>query len=468
MQDNIKRLFVESWIDQKGKINSLDEIHAWIDDLNTKTKVIIDKNQLSESNNWFYDEEEGVIRNQNRSFFTIEGYERIDEAGNVVLQQPIIHQHEIGYLGIIAQLKEGVLHFLMQAKIEPGNINKIQLSPTIQATKSNFTQKHGGRRPKYLEYFLNAKDHTIIVDQIQSEQSSRFYKKRNRNIMVLVDENEEIVVEPNFKWMTLGQIKAMMHFDNIVNMDTRTVLSCVPFYNHNLNDQELDELEAKVKDKALFRSVFRCKDEFLLPRMYQYINNTKMFEETHERFIPLKKMNQWKFNDDGIEYHSDHDFKVVFCDIMIEGREVTHWTQPLFEATGIALFGLFTCVEDGIRKFLIKAKKEVGCFDLVEFGPSVQVEPSHLNKEQDQVTKLFMDKLKRKEDIRIDVLLSEEGGRFYHEQNRNVIIEIDKNDVDVSEDDGYFWCDYVTLNTLVQVNNTLNIQLRNVLSLLEV
>lgn len=468
MQNKIKRLFIESWMDYEGKVNTLEHIHAWIDELNNKTKVKIEKNRLSESNNWFYDQEEGIIRNQNRSFFTIEGYERIDEAGNIVLQQPIIHQHEIGYLGIIAQMKKGVLHFLMQAKIEPGNINKIQLSPTIQATKSNFTQKHGGKRPKYLEYFLDARKHTIIVDQIQSEQSSRFYKKRNRNIMILVDEQEDIYVEPNFKWMTLGQIKAMMHFDNIVNMDTRTVLSCIPFYNHNLSEEELDELEAKVDDKALFRSIFRVKDEFLLPRMYQYINNTKMFEETKERFLPLKEMNQWIFDDHGIVYHKEHDFKVVFCDIMIEGREVTHWSQPLFEATGIALFGLFTCVDEGIRKFLIKAKKEVGCFDLVEFGPSVQVEPSHLYHQHDQVTQLFIDKLNQKKDIRIDVLLSEEGGRFYHEQNRNAIIEIDKYDVDVNEEDGYFWCDYATLNTLVQVNNTLNIQLRNVLSLLEV
>ena len=69
MQNNIKRLFVESWIDQQGKVNSLEMIHSWIDELNAKTKVMIEKNRLSESNNWFYDEEEGVIRNQNRSFF---------------------------------------------------------------------------------------------------------------------------------------------------------------------------------------------------------------------------------------------------------------------------------------------------------------------------------------------------------------------------------------------------------------
>ena len=99
-------------------------------------------------------------------FFTVKGFQRKREK-DVILEQPVILQNEIGYLGIICKEIDGVLNFLMQAKIEPGNINKIQLSPTIQATKSNFTQKHGGRKPNYLEYFLNAVDHEIIVDQIQ-------------------------------------------------------------------------------------------------------------------------------------------------------------------------------------------------------------------------------------------------------------------------------------------------------------
>lgn len=76
--------------------------------------------------------------------------------------------------------------------------------------------------------------------------------------------------------------------------------------------------------------------------------------------------------------------------------------------------------------------------------------------------------MKEQKHVLHDVLLSEEGGRFYHEQNRNVIIEINKEDVIANEQDGYFWVDYKTLNTLVQVNNCLNIQLRNLLSLLEV
>ena len=66
----------------------------------------------------------------------------------------------------------------------------------------------------------------------------------------------------------------------------------------------------------------------------------------------------------------------------------------------------------------------------------------------------------------VDVILSEEGGRFYHEQNNNVIIEINANELlELPED--YIWVSYATLNYLVQVNNCLNIQLRNLLSLIK-
>ena len=65
-----------------------------------------------------------------------------------------------------------------------------------------------------------------------------------------------------------------------------------------------------------------------------------------------------------------------------------------------------------------------------------------------------------------DVILSEEGGRFYHEQNRNVIIDF--SDVELPQiPEEYMWVDFGTLNYLVQVNNCLNIQLRNLLSIIK-
>lgn len=444
-------------------VNKLEDLIAWIEKLNRTVRVSIHKVSLSDSDFWFYDKETGEIVNQNHSFFQIKGLQCVKN-GEVIVEQPIIIQDEIGYLGMICRKFDGVMHFLIQAKIEPGNINKIQLSPTIQATKSNFTQKHGGKKPAYLNYFVSASRHRIIVDQIQSEQSSRFYKKRNRNIIIEVD--EDVPVLASHKWMTLSQIKALMRYDNLVNMDTRTVLSCLPFgyMSEEIFNSFLPQIEQK--DEALKKSALN-QNEILqkMPDIYQYINNYKMFNETKCQLVPLYSLKKWRMVNDEFICEAPYSFKMIFCDIEIEGREVQHWTQPLFEANGIATFALFTCVDNGIRKFLVNAKPEVGCFDQIELAPSIQRECIHV--ESTTIMEQTLDKhLRDKKGICFDGLLSEEGGRFYCEQNRNLIIEIDQNEI-VELPEGYFWLDYYTLNTLVSVNNTLNIQLRNLLSILE-
>lgn len=452
-----------SWCIPDSTENSTEELLSWVQERNKNLVVEIHKNRLKDSGVWFYDREEGYIRNRDRSFFTIAGYQQVRPDGKT-LSQPIILQQEIGYLGILCKEIGGVMHFLMQAKIEPGNVNKIQISPTIQATKSNFTQKHGGAKPPYLEYFLNASKYEVVVDQIQSEQSSRFYKKRNRNILICVE--DEIPVLPSHRWMTLGQLKRLMREDNLVNMDTRTVLSCIPFSKLNLPPLELLELSEEFRDKALFRSVFVEKGENRLPQVYQYINNLKMFAENQGYLVPLHELPDWEMRDGEIVCRSPYPFKVVFCDIAIEGREVKHWTQPLFEANGIATFGLICCEEDGVLKFLVRALPEVGCFDSLELGPTVQREAVAVSQEEDAVNRFFSERLQSGQGVMFDHLLSEEGGRFYHEQNRNILLRVRKEELPALPE-GCFLLDYRTLNELVQVNNTLNIQLRNLLSLLE-
>lgn len=459
---NTLKMIVRSWTVQEG-ICATADILEWVRQRNNTVEVEINKNALEDSNFWYYDPEEGCIRNKNRSFFTIQGFEKTMNDGSV-LSQPILMQPEIGYLGIICKEFDGVLHFLMQAKIEPGNVNKIQLSPTIQATKSNFTQKHGGAKPPYLDFFVNADQYEVVVDQIQSEQSSRFFKKRNRNIMIRVE--DEIEQLPSHRWMTLGQIKRLMREENLVNMDTRTVLSCIPYAKLSLTEQEREELRDLFTDKALFSSVFDTSDRNMLPEIYQYVNNYKMFDESDYRMLPLFELNDWHMVNNEFVCKNPYPFKVVFCDIAIEGREVKRWTQPLFEAIGIASFGLICCEDDGVLKFLVKAMPEVGCFDVLELGPSVQREAVSLSQEEDVISEFFFQRLASGTGVVFDQLLSEEGGRFYHEQNRNILMRVNKEELPPLPE-GYFLLDYRTLNELVQINNTLNIQLRNLISLLE-
>lgn len=445
---------VKSWAEAEGQVHSTVELLKWIKERNAEIQVNIHKIPPEEDTVWQYIETEGIIANSQHSFFTISGFEC---AG---IQQPILIQDEIGYLGILCKEINGVIHLLMQAKIEPGNINKIQISPTIQATKSNFTQKHGGKRPAYLVYFLEADKHEIIVDQIQSEQASRFIGKRNRNIIIIVDADAEVEVLPTHRWMTLGQVKQLMKHDNLVNMDTRTVISCIPFH--------LANPEAALpffQDQALYNSIFPGDGINHLPEIYSYINNDRMFNNEKPSKIPLYSMSNWEWQNGEFVHKEGYHFKIIFCDISIEGREVKHWTQPLFEAVGIATFGLLCCEIDGVLRFIVKCKKEIGSFDGPELGPTLQLEADE--KPVNEIESFFLSCYQQNRGVRYDVVLSEEGGRFYHEQNRNIILRLPAGEIPPLPK-GCFMVDYKTLSILVQINNTLNIQLRNLMSLLEV
>ncbi len=445
---------IKSWATTKSIFLDVSQILNLIAKKNKELIVNIKKIPLSNCYPWEMVKGE-KIENKNGNFFSIKGIQWNSARG--IYKQPIIIQDEIGFLGIICKEFNGILYFLMQMKIEPGNINVIQLSPTIQATKSNFTQKHGGKKPAYLDYFLNMSKYSIIVDQIQSEQSSRFYHKRNRNVLIYVE--DEVDVLSSHIWMTLGQIKELMKYDNIVNMDTRTVLSCIPYSE----SKKPNEIRSLFNDIYLYNSIYSNVDWERINLIYNYINNLKMFDEYSYKFIPLDKID-WSIDQYQISSKL-YDFKVVYCDIEIEGREVRKWNQPLFEASGKATFGLFTTIISEKRFFLVKVKKEIGCFDLCELGPTLQLE--HSQNPENEIDELFLKLMNSGENVLCDVILSEEGGRFFHEENRNCIIELK----DISQlllPNGYFWIDYRTICYFIKINNILNIQLRNLISLLNI
>ena len=200
--------------------------------------------------------------------------------------------------------------------------------------------------------------------------------------------------------------------------------------------------------------------------IYHKINDYKMFSDNEMHITKLNSLDNWELKDDEIVCKNEYPFKVIFCDIEIEGREVKRWTQPLFQANGIATFGLIVTEDDGIMKFLVKMQPEIGAFDKIELGPTIQKEAG-ASFHYDEIEELFKRYLDEERDILFDSILSEEGGRFYHEENRNVIIYIDLEKLKKLPHD-YCLVSYKALNHLNMVNNCLNIQLRNLLSTLEV
>jgi oxidase EvaA len=355
----------------------------------------------------------------------------------------------------------------MQAKIEPGNLNLVQISPTLQATKSNYTQIHKGTQPRYLNYFLNDSDRVILLDQLQSEQGARFLKKRNRNIIIQIQ--KDIELHDDFRWMTLGQIKKLMQFDNTVNMDTRTVISgisygsqstaTVEFYNH------VNSFPNSINCKFLSSEINSETSYFSFDYIIHWFTTLKSKYEITIQSIPLKDVKLWRIGDSGIDHVEEKFFKIIAVDVQICGREVANWHQPIIEPVQQGICAFVTKEIMGLMHFLVQAKLEAGNFDILEMAPTVQcVTGSYLNNGSRE-TLPYLDYILSAsgESVFYDTLQSEEGGRFFREQNRNLIV-IAKDDFSLETPENYTWMTLNQIKSFIKFNNYFNIQARSLIS----
>ncbi len=445
---------------------SLNEIFEWVNQRRSNVLIDIDLIKFSELENWHFDNENGNLYHDSKKFFSIEGIDVKTDCGSFKQwQQPIINQPEVGYLGMICKTINGILHFLIQAKIEPGNINFVQLSPTLQATKSNYTKVHKGNAPTYLEYFNGDRKKKILLDQLQSEQGARFLKKRNRNIIILVE--EEIKEHEDFRWVTLGQIKQLMKFDNLVNMDTRTVISAISYGTFDDNSRQIIEhLFYKSNDHIVginFLESATNKNDglFEIEEIISWITELKSKYELEVKMMPLKSINSWVRTDEDI-HHVDHKyFSVIAANVSISNREVVKWSQPLIKSAQEGLIGFVIKKINGIYHFLVQAKVEAGNFDILELAPTVQCLTGNYRKGQNEYDVLYIDTILNAPEGKIfyKTMQSEEGGRFYKEQNLNIIVEVgDEFSIEVPEN--YCWMTLNQLFTFIRFNNYLNIQAR--------
>ncbi|CAM5444636.1 NDP-hexose 2,3-dehydratase family protein [Streptomyces californicus] len=154
---------------------------------------------------WGFEEGTGQLVHRSGRFFTVEGLDVSPGGAAPGWQQPVIVQPEVGILGLLCREIDGVAHFLLQAKMEPGNVHLLQLSPTVQATHSNYTRVHRGGRVRYVEYFTDPGRGRVVTDALQSEHGSWFLRKANRNMVVEI--HEDVEPHEDFRWLTLGQIQ---------------------------------------------------------------------------------------------------------------------------------------------------------------------------------------------------------------------------------------------------------------------
>lgn len=413
---------------------------------------------LAKLNDWYEEPDSGWLRHRSGKFFSIEGLRfSLPEAPVSAWCQPIINQPETGILGILVKEIDGIVHCLMQLKDEPGNCNGVQLSPTVQATRSNFTGVHGGRSVPYLEYFREVRTDQVLADVRQSEQGAWFLRKRNRNM--IVSTMDEIPSRDGFRWLSVGHVLWLLRQPDLVNMDSRTVLSVLPFAVDagRRGSAAADPFTSALVSSCDATAWTRHADR----EIQSWISEGRSKNDATVEPVPMDALTRWRRSAESIQHDTGQFFEVIGVRVESAGREVGQWTQPMLATKEDGLIGLLVTTIDGVLHVLMNLRAEPGLVDVAELAPTVQCTPGNYEHLPPAARPVFLEEFltAKPEAIRFDSVLSDEGGRFYRVRNRHLIVETDT----VYQHPDYRWMAVHQLRDLLRHSHYLNVQARSIL-----
>lgn len=425
---------------EKGVGIPTEEFPGWLARRNEAFQFRVDRIPFEQLDGWEFGETSGNLYHRSGRFFSVEGLDVThDEKSPHGWQQPVMVQPEAAIIGILAKEFDGVLHFLMQAKMEPGNPGLIQISPTVQATPSNYTKVHRGNDVNYIDYFIDAGRGRILVDVLQSELGSYFLHKSNRNMIVEV--TEDVPLQDQFCWLTMGQVAELLRRDNTVNMDSRSIFSCAP--------------PARIWSHAL-HSDTELLSWFTAVRARRHVRASR---------VPLANATDWTRDEWAVEHVDKKHFRIVAVQVEAGNREVPRWSQPLCEPVGRGVSAFVTCRFEGVPHLLARARAEAGFLDTVELGPTVQYTPANYDG-----TDLppFADLVRDApaSSVRYEAVHAEEGGRFLKAESSYQIIEVEPGELPADLPPDYNWVTPSQLASLARHGHYVNVQARSLLSAL--
>lgn len=406
----------------------IKKLNKWIENQKIKNKMTISKLNIMDILDWKIDNKK--IHNENRSFFSIVPFKFSDSKRGEWFQ-PLIIQKEVGILGILKKQYKSVDYYLLQAKVEPGNINGIQLSPTVQATKSNYLRKHGGKKTNYLDFFIKKKKQLTTISNLKlSEQGTRYLDKSNKNILIDV-KNAKIKKLKNYIWVTKKNLDFLLNKKNLLNMDTISVLSS------SVKKNEIDNPINK---------------HFII------LNNLNDFKKRftiNKNIISFNNLGNWKIFKDKISDTKNKFFSILFLKIKTNSREVKEWSQPIISDHHISCNVFLVKNVNNTIHYLLQTTLEPG-FTYPKFTSTISIKNYNSKKDNSKIK--FFNFFKKKKKM-INFINSDEGGRFYKNETHNSICFLRSKDK-LALKKYFIWVSHNQVVDLIN-KNLLSIEARN-------
>lgn len=247
----------------------------------------------------------------------------------------------------------------------------------------------------------------------------------------------EVAHDDLHRWFTLGQIKRLLALPCRVNMDSRTVLSCLPLAPAADGDDE---------------------------ETHRWLDTAAPPAPRLER-IGLRALRGWR-TDERVSSDDARGFSITGVRVRADCREVAGWDQPMVVATALGLVAFVTQRrEDGLH-VLVQACRGLGAVGGPLVGATVQRGAGSDLTATDDGSAFFEALVTSPPTgaLRYDTVHAEEGGRFYHVKTVHRIVEIAPGEV-IDCPPSHRWLSLPRLKRLV-ARGGVNIQARSLLACL--
>ncbi|MCP4984945.1 MAG: hypothetical protein GY928_02415 [Colwellia sp.] len=424
---------------QISRPDAFFNLHSWRLAAKKWASATATRVPLSEVRQWETSELSPAYSHSSGMFFSVVGVTHGFNGNERSTASAMIDQPEVGLLGLaVARTSLGLLA-LVQAKSEPGTIHNCQISPTVQATRSNQIQAHGGKPVLFLELFRVPR--VVLLDTVQSEHGSVFWQKRNQSIIVEVPYFEPPL---GFRWVEINDLIRQLSVGNLIHSDLRTILALSPFWQ----SPNTPSLGAEAERIQEWLGLHRSRIAFSATR------------------VPLSDLLGWRRQQFKLHRMDGSGHEIIGVRVAAVGREVDFWDQLMVKPKADGLVVLAVREREGALQALFRTCVEPGIQDFVEIGPTVQVSGGDrpLDNLQNQLVRVLAPatgKIGRGQ-ILYDNFQSDEGGRFFQSAVRYVIVNCDIS----PPCEEYRWCDVKTLISIARSGKLLNIQARDALACL--
>lgn len=128
--------------------------------------------------------------------------------------QPLLN-YPNGEVILLSSRIDSVMHYLVRGYSGPGTFGNVEVGPTYISYALDESQN----------FNLEDTPHKKIYSSYQSDEGGRFFHCVNKHEIIEIDNHNRLKIDNNYIWLSLDQIKMLIHKENTVNMELRSLVA---------------------------------------------------------------------------------------------------------------------------------------------------------------------------------------------------------------------------------------------------